>query len=74
LLVSRTPISTSEAGRLLAAVRDCWASLWTARAMADTGRARHRSGQRQPRCRGSADDRRRVRGGDVHRQPEQWAS
>jgi pyruvate,water dikinase len=31
---SRTPTSSPRLEDLLAAVRDCWASLWTARAMA----------------------------------------
>ena len=55
---------------LLRAVRDCWASLWTARAIGYRARHGIPADEVTPRGGGAAAGRRRRRRGPVHRRPD----
>ena len=69
---SRTPTSNVRGDdALLAAVRDCWASLWTARAMAYRARQGIDPAEVALAVVVQRDGRRRRGRGDVHREPDQ---
>ena len=59
---------------LIDAVRRCWGSLWTERAIAYRSRIKIDSAERPDRGRRTTDDQLRSRRCDVHRRPGQWRS